>query len=70
MFFEIDKNTFIFIENIAAAKLKEEDNKFFWLFYTNHPDPIKSMAFETKEEAIIWFRNLKYTFHRTKNENI
>lgn len=69
MFFEIDKNTYILVENIAAATLKEEEGRFFWLFYTNHPHPIKSMEFGSEEEAIVWFRNLKYTFYRARNEN-
>ncbi|MCX7760297.1 MAG: hypothetical protein N2Z81_03845 [Hydrogenothermaceae bacterium] len=69
MFFEIDKNTYILVENIAAVSLHEENGRFYWLFYTNHPSPIKSMYFETKEEAIVWFRNLKYDFYRKKNEN-
>lgn len=70
MFFEIGKNRFIMVQNIAAASLEEEDGKFVWVFYTSHPNPIKSMHFDTKEEAIIWFRNLKYTYYRRKDENI
>lgn len=70
MFFEIDNNRFIMVQNISAVSLEEEDGKFVWVFYTNHPNPIKSMYFDTKEEAIIWFRNLKYTYYRAKNDTI
>lgn len=67
MFFEVDKNKYIFIQNISAVSLEEDDGKFYWLFYTNYPQPIKSMYFQTKEDAIIWFRNLKYNFYRKTN---
>lgn len=69
MFFEIDTNRYIYIENVSAVSLEEEDGRYFWSFYTNHPQPIKSMYFQSKEEAVIWFRNLKYNVHRAKNEN-
>lgn len=70
MFYEIDTNKYIYIHNISAVSLEEEEGRYFWLFYTNHPSPLKSMYFQTKEEAIVWFRNLKYTVYRVRNENI
>lgn len=66
MFQEIDENFYIFLENVAGAQLIKENDKYIWLFYTNHPTPLKSKPFETKEEAIVWFKNLKYNFYRSK----
>lgn len=70
MFQEIDENFYILIENIAGVRLVQEDNKYVWIFYTNHPHPLKSKSFETKEEAIIWFKNIKYNYYKNKEWNI
>ncbi len=66
MFQEIDENFYIFLNNVAGVELIQEDGKYIWLFYTNYPQPLKSKAFDTKEEAVIWFKNLKYDFYRSK----
>jgi hypothetical protein len=66
MFQEIDDNMYILLNNVAGVKLIEENGKYHWLFYTNYPQPLKSKSFDTKEEAIVWFKNLKYNFYRSK----
>ncbi len=66
MFQEIDENFYILMENIAGVKLIQEEDKYVWIFYTNHPQPLKSKSFETKEEAVIWFRNIKYAYYKRK----
>jgi hypothetical protein len=54
------------MKNVSAVKLIYENGKYIWLFYTNHPTPLKSKPFDTEEEAKIWFRNLKYDYYRRK----
>lgn len=66
MFQEIDENFYIFLNNVAGVKLIKENEKYVWLFYTNHPEPLKSKPFDTKEDAVIWFKNIKYNFYRSK----
>jgi hypothetical protein len=66
MFQEIDDNYYVMMENVSAVKLIYENGKYIWLFYTNHPTPLKSKPFDTEEEAKIWFRNLKYDYYRRK----
>jgi len=65
MFQEIDDNYYEMMGNVSAVKLIHEDGKYIWLFYTNHPMPLKSKPFNT-EEAKIWFRNLIYDYYRRK----
>ncbi|GAB6071930.1 hypothetical protein JCM14244_03070 [Venenivibrio stagnispumantis] len=60
MFIEINENLWIYTKNLSAVQLVEEDGKYIWLFFTKYEHPFKSKTFDTKEEAIIWFRNIKY----------
>ncbi|MGB9766686.1 MAG: hypothetical protein ACPLXN_04350 [Sulfurihydrogenibium sp.] len=66
MFQEIDENFYVLLNNVAGVKLVKENDKYIWLFYTNHPEPLKSKAFDSEEDAKIWFKNIKYNYYRTK----
>ncbi len=57
MFVKIEENSYVNLERIEGIELKSTYTKYYWAFWGSDGEPFETKEFETKEDALKWFKD-------------